>query len=119
MGRPTKYKPEYCERIIELSSDGKSIAQCCADLKISRDTWHEWKKNHTDFSDAVKKAEQLRETWWTQMGLAAMTGKAKVNGEIVKVNSTMFIWLSKNVVGWRDKLDIKEQDDDEYDFRIK
>lgn len=119
-GRPPKYNKEFHPKeYVRLSAQGECKASCCAAFGISAETLAAWGRTHTEFSEALKTGLALREAWWARLGLAAMSGQAKINGEEVKINPTLFIWLSKNIVGWRDKIDVKEQDDDEYEFKTK
>jgi transposase-like protein len=42
VGRPTKYKEEFCEQVIELGKQGYSKAMIAATLDIARETLDEW-----------------------------------------------------------------------------
>ena len=64
MGRPTKYKPEYCDQIVEMGRLGKSRVQCASHLDVHTDTLYEWGSVHQDFSVALKKAQQHAESFW-------------------------------------------------------
>jgi hypothetical protein len=56
-GRPTSYKPEYCETVIELGKQGKSVAQMCAHFDISRQTINNWASDHPEFLEAFTRAK--------------------------------------------------------------
>lgn len=90
-GAPTKYKPEYCQRIIEFFSgdpyqrfpdeNGKptylppklpTIERFADSLSVHKDTIYEWAKRHTDFSDALKIAQQKGKIFLDDAGLAAI-----------------------------------------------
>ena len=62
MGRPTEYRPEYCERVIEFMSQGYSLTAFAGSIRVARDTVYEWIKAHRDFSDAVSRARPARVT---------------------------------------------------------
>ena len=64
MGRPTKYKPEYCERVIDLGREGKSIAQMAAAFDVDKASIYDWAASHEDFSTALARAKALSQTWW-------------------------------------------------------
>jgi hypothetical protein len=53
-GRPTLYKPEYCEAVISFMGDGYDLSAFAGSIRVSRDTVYEWQHAHRDFSDAVK-----------------------------------------------------------------
>ncbi len=74
MGRPTDYKPEYCDLVIELGRQGKSVVQMACAIDVVRQTLHDWCKAHPDFLDAFTRAKQLSQDWWetqAQCGLTA------------------------------------------------
>lgn len=63
MGRPTDYKPEYCQQIIDFMSEGKSIVQFAASLRVAECTIYEWANVHPDFSKAKNIAITAAEAW--------------------------------------------------------
>lgn len=74
MARPTVYKPEFCETVIELGRQGKSVVQMACAIDVVRSTLYEWCKDHPEFSDAFTRAKQLSQDWWetqAQCGLTA------------------------------------------------
>jgi hypothetical protein len=38
IGRPSKYKPEYCERVVALAKDGCGWADYAAEFEVDRAT---------------------------------------------------------------------------------
>jgi hypothetical protein len=64
VGRPTKYKEEFCERVIELGKQGYSKAMIAATLDIARETLDEWIDSKPEFSDAMKIAITQSQFWW-------------------------------------------------------
>lgn len=67
-GRPTDYKPEYCEAVIKLGKEGKSHAQIAAALGHSRQSLHNWAAQHPEFLDAITHARDLSQAWWEDQG---------------------------------------------------
>jgi len=57
-GRPSKYTPEVVERICYSLSQGntRTTAVTCAGVAMS--TFHEWLNDFSDFSEAIKRAEE-------------------------------------------------------------
>lgn len=53
-GRPSAYKPEYGEEIIQLMAAGLSLTAAAAELGFHRDTVYQWAETHEEFSDALK-----------------------------------------------------------------
>ena len=70
VGRPSQYRPEYCERVIELGKEGASPAQMAADLGIShRNTLDDWAEVHPEFSEAYTHARTQAQAWWERKGM--------------------------------------------------
>ena len=58
MGRPSTYKPEYCERIVQMAQEtGAGPAEYAAEFDICRETLYDWKDRHPEFSTALKRAK--------------------------------------------------------------
>jgi len=103
-GRPTKYKPEYCQGIIEfflkpLQSKKPELpffSTYAREIKVNTDTLHEWKKVHPKFSEAYKQCKEIQEEVLAKYGL---------NGGF---NATFSIFTAKNILGWRDVKEIKQ-----------
>lgn len=72
-GRPTDYRPEYCEEALNLGREGKSHAQIAAALDVSRQTLHNWAKAHSEFFDAITHARDLAQAWWEDQGQIGLT----------------------------------------------
>jgi hypothetical protein len=71
-GRPTKYKPEYCQKVLDLGFEGNSKAQIAREIGVDRNTLDDWAKAHPDFSRALKMAKQLELAWWEDQGKAGL-----------------------------------------------
>lgn len=66
--RPTLYRPEHCELVVELGRQGKSHAQIAATLDVSRQTLHNWAAVHPEFLDAITHARDLAQAWFEDKG---------------------------------------------------
>ena len=102
-GRPSKYKPEFCDRVIELGEQGMSKVEIAAELGIYYDTFLAWQDKYPEFFESVKRATFLCQSWWERMGREATFGGCE------GFNSTAFIFNMKNRFpdSWRDR---KEQE---------
>jgi len=67
-GRPTSYKPEYSEQVIEWGRLGKSQTWMAAQIGVPRQRLHEWQKQHPEFRDAITYALTLSQQWWEDRG---------------------------------------------------
>jgi hypothetical protein len=127
MGRPTKYKPEYCKQIEEffdidpyrevtdvytykdgttketiklLPNDMIFMGDFARKIGVNKDTLYEWAKKYPEFSDSLKRANELQERLLVVNGL---------NGVY---NSTFAIFAAKNMIGWRDKQELEHSNPD-------
>ena len=91
-GRPTKYKPEFIEGIVEyferLAKEDKLpflSKYAREEMEVCEDTAIEWTKVHPEFSEAYKKAKDIQKEVLIMKGLEG------------KWNSTAFIFTAKNI----------------------
>jgi len=81
VGRPTLYKPEFCEQVILMGqgvkdedpdsfsfgqylNGGASTAQMAREIGVAKDSLYEWAKVHPEFSAAFTRAGHMAEAWW-------------------------------------------------------
>jgi len=64
MARKSKYTPETVTKITQAISMGATYELSCAYAGISYDTFNEWRKEKSEFSDAVKEAEGRAVVGW-------------------------------------------------------
>jgi transposase-like protein len=72
MGRPTDYRPEFCEQAVELGAQGKSYAQIGAAFGVARKTLYEWAERYPEFRDALARARDLSLSWWEEQAHTGM-----------------------------------------------
>jgi len=53
VGRPTKFRPEFCEQARRLALLGQSDAKIAEFLDIAESTLHLWKIEHREFSECL------------------------------------------------------------------
>lgn len=81
-GRPSLYKPEYCDVIIELGKEGKSMTAMALACNVSKQTILDWAAAHEEFSDALTRARAFSLQWWED--------KARENVDNPKFNSSLW-----------------------------
>lgn len=59
VGPPTKYKPEYCEMLIDHMSEGYSFESFSALIRVGRNTTYLWCKEFPEFKEAKEVAEAM------------------------------------------------------------
>lgn len=67
-GRPTDYRPEYCDKVIEWGTLGKSKSWMAAQLDVCHQTILRWEAAHLDFSEAMARAEAKAQAHWEDLG---------------------------------------------------
>ena len=96
-GRPTKYKPEYCDQLIEFMAKGFSFEAFAGEIEVALDSLSKWVNEHDAFSASKKIGQAMSRKWWEKAGQDGMyAGKA--------FNPTVWIFAMKNRFGWKDQL---------------
>jgi hypothetical protein len=69
LGRPSLYRPEYCERVIELGNQGASVVEMAHEIGVCRATLEaNWPAEHPEFLEAFTRARQASQVWWEKKG---------------------------------------------------
>lgn len=127
VGRPTKYRKEYCDELLKffnidpyfetpitytdkkgnvtekvnfIAADLPTLAGFAKKIGISRDTLNEWTREHPEFSDAIKKSKECQESILTTNALRG------------DYNPAFSIFFAKNNMGWKDRTDLTTNDKD-------
>ena len=67
-GRPTDYREEYCNSVIEFGKQGFSRVQMAAEFEVAKATIQNWEKEHPEFLAAMTRAMTLSQAWWEKKG---------------------------------------------------
>lgn len=100
-GRPTKYRKEYCEAVVEHMKDGASLTSFAAEVGVARSTINEWMEQFPEFSEAATRGKSACAAWWERVNRQlAETGKG---------NATACVFGLKNMAAedWQEKQEIK------------
>lgn len=98
MGRPTKYKPEYCDKVEQHLAQGFSLASWAHVPGVCRETLFEWAGEHQDFFHAIKRGRAAGMELWEQR----LANQAKKS----KGNTAAIIFAMKNLYkdDWMDRI---------------
>ena len=69
------FKPEMCDRMIEMGKQGYSQKMMWSELGISKDVAEGWKKKHPEFADALDLSLVHSQGYWEREILANLNNK--------------------------------------------
>jgi len=92
--KESKYRQEFIEILIQEMSEGASLKELPAIFGVCLSTIKNWRKEHSDFNNAIIIGIELSEAWWYIQG--------RKNIENKEFNSTLFYMNMKNRFGWAD-----------------
>ena len=70
-GRPSLYRSEYCDEIIEFMATGLSVKAFAGKIGVSRDTIAQWSYVHADFSEALHAGKAKACHYWERLARRA------------------------------------------------
>lgn len=103
MGCPPKYKPEYCQQVIDFMGKGYSLTAFAGHIKVARETIYDWERRYPDFSDAIKKARAARLSALEEVLLKATNSHT--------VTARIFALKNAAPSEWRDRHDVEHSGD--------
>lgn len=124
-GRPTDYKPEYCQMLLEHCREGRSFDTFAAIVGVSRNTVRNWRESNPEFLVASEEGGVLLELWWENRLRESGSGVRRkeqyteeVNGVTKTItvekgnnnaNSISFALRNHNPRKWRDTQHIESE----------
>lgn len=123
-GRPSKYQPEVAEQAYKLCLLGATDKEMADFFGVAESTFHLWKKEHKEFSEALKRgkiiadANVAKSLYHRALGYSHPEDKIfNDNGEPLIVPTTKhyppdptaaIFWLkNRKPAEWRDKRDVQ------------
>lgn len=88
----SKYKPEYCEMLIEYMRDGGTIQTFGATIDVTRATIYNWIDEHEDFKAAKDKGVQLAQKYFEDKAKRKLDADDRMAKNI---DTTMLIFMMK------------------------
>jgi hypothetical protein len=98
-GRPTRYKKEYCDQVIQFMAEGLSFEAFAGELGVSKECLYRWCDVHPEFMLAKKKGQAKSRKFYESMARAMAAGK-------LKGSAAMLIFIMKNRLNWTDKQEL-------------
>jgi hypothetical protein len=116
MANICKYKPEFCQMLIEHMAEGysfESFAKVAGVMEITLYRWTQpdgdWFK--PDFYEAKQRAFAENRYFWESKGISGLTTK--------EFNATIWVFNMKNRFGWRDKQEMTHQGPNEGPIQVQ
>lgn len=131
-GRPTLYKPEYCSLLVNHLKNGGTMESFGSNIPCSAQTVYTWVETHPEFLEAKKEGESMRHAYYENMGKMIASGNLRrlksevpviVDGkpiydaegnviykreyEAATPGQSTFIFMTKNMLGWKDRKDVE------------
>jgi hypothetical protein len=94
-GRPTLYRPEYCQRAIEFMGQGYSVTALAGHLGMSKDAIYDWINLYPDFCHAIRIGRAAR--------VAALEAKLLTTSQGVGVTAAIFALKNADPDEWQDR----------------
>ena len=97
VGRPSGYKKEYCEKLVNHGKQGLSFEAFAGEVGVWKETLYAWTRSNPEFLDAKRIAESHSRLFWEKLTVMIATGK------IQGASAAITIFALKNRLGWRDR----------------
>lgn len=111
VGRPTDYRPEYCEQAEKLCLLGHTDRELAEFFEVVEATIYNWKNEHPEFLEAIKRGKQVADANVAQAMYKNACGHT-VAGEYYPPNPTSGIFWLKNrqPKKWRERQELTGAD---------
>ena len=97
VGRPTDYKPEYCQGVIEYGKKGLFHFEFANSIDQHVSTIYRWGEKFPEFSESLNKAKQACEGYWLNIGRSLIATSPKEH------DSKPWWYIMNNLHGWGEK----------------
>lgn len=95
VGRPTDYKPEYCEQARNMLKQGFSKVEIAAAFDVNRRTLDRWCDEFPEFCRTINEDLDFSEAWWVAAGRENLASK-DFNSRLYEINMmNRFGWMKK------------------------
>lgn len=112
-GRPTKFKEEYCEMLVDHMSQGLSFETFGAVVGIYKEALYNWVYKNENFANAKREGSLKSQLFWEKIGIDGTMGK------INNFSTGTWIFNMKNRFGWSDKQDVALSSKESIKIQIK
>jgi len=82
-GRPSDYVPGYCEVLVDIMSEGKSLAAVAKAIGVTRKTLYDWAAKHDEFADAIEAGKDMSLAFWEDQAMDVAFGVNSGNASVL------------------------------------
>ena len=91
-----KFRPEYCQLVIDHMSQGRSVVSFAAIVGVSKRTVYNWAQRIPEFAEAIEQAQTMCEAWWTNKGQDSLDNGKSFNDRVYQLHMmNRFNWQLK------------------------
>jgi hypothetical protein len=98
VGRPTDYRPEMGEQIIDAMATGLSLDAAAAEIGISPRSAYQWQADVPEFAQAIETGRAKALLFWEKRAIAVASGESG-NAQTI---SQALRNRSRSASGWHD-----------------
>jgi hypothetical protein len=99
-GRPTAYRPEFCEAVLDDALLGHSLGATAALIGVARSTLLDWAARHPEFSDAVALAQGIRQRFYE----GHLIDIARRGGDSTRMSAIKLGLFNVGGQDWKDRI---------------
>jgi len=104
MGQPTKYRPEYCQLLLDHMDRGLSYLSFAGKVRVAFKTLFEWEKMYPEFKEAKELGMALSLAWDEELLNKGAEGKQR------GYNAAAHRWKMANRYKWSDRTEVISKD---------
>lgn len=120
VGRPTEFKPEYCDQLIDHMSTGMSYESFAAEIRVGRSTIYDWENSHPMWKEAKEIGLQCAHSFFEKRLIAKTAGQAiqGVDPKLVDTACLIFALKTRFHKTYSEKSDDKNGGGNTFKFNI-
>jgi hypothetical protein len=112
-GRPSAYKPEYCEQVVEYMAKGKSLTAFAGSIRQGKQTIYDWVGQFPEFAEAVERARAARIVPWEDKLMTADKGAQAACTIFALKNCDPLEWREVRYASFEHDVNINTLSDDQ------
>lgn len=110
VGRPSKYKPEFVEAIVQNGRKGMTVPEMADEFDVSIQSLYEWSGVYPEFSEAFSRAQEAAEACWARK---IRDGLEKAPSEFQGAANLKY--MAQRFKGWSEKAHVDTREVDSAD----